>query len=338
MNNNGKFVFYESVLKTAQHIESAYGTEAAYHYLIAIIEYGCYGLIPAENDPVWAQGFESVSASISAAADRYAKAQKDGARGGRARKQVGIEEILELQNQHLTQDEIAAQLNISRSTVARRLREYKASVGDEDVNQCQNTPEIMTQDCIKTTTDNLTHQCVTKCGAAKTDTKMNQNTTAVLTHQCVNLDVPDETDTKLYQNNTAIMTQKCVNKSLSNSDSPCVKTGQRIMTQDCVKTQLNYDTNLCQNVKRVQNLTNTITITNTKTQRDGHNDTKMCQNATVDLTQKESKNDTVKELLERPRLTEAELDYLAAETDLEFTIFNNIAISGDKEWEIINEK
>lgn len=332
MDNNGKFVFYESVLKSAQNIEKFYGTETAYHFLIAVIEFGCYGLLPAENDPVWAQGFDAVAASIDAAASRYAKAQRDGARGGRARKQVSIEDILELQAQHLTQKEIAAQLNVAPRTIQRRLQEYRESTEDE---QRQNTVNIMADKYDKTDTVVLADECDTTCRRQKNGDLLRQNTTVILADECDILDGSDEIVASMRQNTTVDMADECDKKIMENLTPPDAKTGQRFMADECDKIRFNYGGLMRQNAKRRQNLTITNTITKTKKLKADENVALMRQNDTVVLTQNMTQNDVVKKLLEGPRLTEEELDYLVKETDLEFTVFNNVAVAGDKEWEIV---
>lgn len=63
--------------------------------------------------------------NIKSAKDRYATAVKNGSEGGRPRKNIDIEQILELQRQGKTQAEIGEIIGVSKNTIANRLREHK---------------------------------------------------------------------------------------------------------------------------------------------------------------------------------------------------------------------
>lgn len=127
MTNDSAFVFYESFLKTIQNVERFAGKEAAYDYLISIMEYGCYGLLPDETNPAWLYGFEQVRTAISHAQERRDKQVANGKKGGRPRTSVDVETILNMKNQGMTYKEIADMLNISESTVKRRISEAQKS-------------------------------------------------------------------------------------------------------------------------------------------------------------------------------------------------------------------
>lgn len=123
-NDNAAFVFYESFLKNIQQVERFQGKEAAYDYMMDLIEYGLYGLVPEENSITWLYGFEHMRDSIDIAQNRREKQIAQGKMGGRPRKVVDIEEILSLRNQGLSLRAIADKLSISYKTVSRRLEEY----------------------------------------------------------------------------------------------------------------------------------------------------------------------------------------------------------------------
>ena len=127
MTNDSAFVFYESFLKTIQNVERFAGKEAAYDYLMSIMEYGCYGLLPDESNPAWLYGFEQVRTAISHAQERRDKQIANGKKGGRPRTSVNAETILNMKNQGMTYKEIAGMLNISESTVKRRISEAQKS-------------------------------------------------------------------------------------------------------------------------------------------------------------------------------------------------------------------
>lgn len=123
-DNTSAFVFYESFLKGIQRVEGFEGKEAAYDFLMDLIEYGLYGLIPEEDNKTWLYGFEQMKASIDNAQNRREKQIAQGKMGGRPRKIIDIEEILLLRSQGLSLRAIADQLSISPKTVSRRLEEY----------------------------------------------------------------------------------------------------------------------------------------------------------------------------------------------------------------------
>ena len=181
----------------------------------------------------------------------------------------------------------------------------------------------------------MAHECDTNCRRQKNGDLLRQNTTVILTDDCDISDGSDEIVASMRQNTTVNMADECDKKIMENLTSPDAKTEQRFMADKCDKIQFNYGGLMRQNAKRRQNLTITNTITKTKKLKTDENVALMRQNDTAVLTQNMTQNDVVKKLLEGPRLTEEELDYLVKETDLEITVFNNIAVAGDKEWEIV---
>ena len=124
-DNTSAFVFYESFLKGIQRVESFEGKAAAYDYVMDLIEYGLYGLVPDDNNKTWLYGFEQMKASIDSAQVRREKQIAQGKMGGRPRKIVDIEEILVLKQQGLSLRAISDKLNISEKTVRRRIQEYE---------------------------------------------------------------------------------------------------------------------------------------------------------------------------------------------------------------------
>ena len=54
----------------------------------AITNFGLYGVLPEEEDKVWAYGFDALAASIASAQKRYSVAVENGKKGGRPPKAV----------------------------------------------------------------------------------------------------------------------------------------------------------------------------------------------------------------------------------------------------------
>ena len=63
--------------------------------------------------------------NIKSAKNRYAAATENGKKGGRPRKDIDIDRVLELESQEKTQAEIAEIMGVSKNTIANRLREHK---------------------------------------------------------------------------------------------------------------------------------------------------------------------------------------------------------------------
>lgn len=129
-NDNAAFVFYESFLKNIQQVERFQGKEAAYDYMMDLIEYGLYGLVPDENSITWLYGFEHMRDSIDIAQNRREKQIAQGKMGGRPRKMVDIKEILFLKQQGLSLRAISDKLHISEKTARRRIQEYEQFQND----------------------------------------------------------------------------------------------------------------------------------------------------------------------------------------------------------------
>lgn len=134
-NDNTAFVFYESFLKNIQQVERFQGKAAAYDFIMDLIEYGLYGLVPEEDNITWLYGFESMRDSIDIAQNRRQKQIAQGKMGGRPRKMVDVEEIIRLRDQGLSMKAIADKLSISYKTVSRRLEEYGQNSNTSSVHQ-----------------------------------------------------------------------------------------------------------------------------------------------------------------------------------------------------------
>ena len=117
---NNSFVLYESVYKTFQRIYKR-DKERAADYINAVMEFGIYGVIPDDNDEAWMYGLDSAIASINAAKDRRKKNIEDGAKGGRRKKDVDMEALLEMKKQGMTYQQMADEFGVSKSTIQRRL-------------------------------------------------------------------------------------------------------------------------------------------------------------------------------------------------------------------------
>lgn len=114
--NTESFVFYESTYKTYEKIKKIAGVEAAARFFEAVSEYGLYGIVPEEDDPVWLNGLEQIFTSIGRAKDRYAAAASNGAKGGRPSK-IDYDKAEELKAQGYTYKDIAAKMGCSVSSL-----------------------------------------------------------------------------------------------------------------------------------------------------------------------------------------------------------------------------
>lgn len=123
------FVFYGSIADTAEAIRKTYGIEKAWKYLYAIFDYGRFGLVPTEDDDeLYATGLASVFKSIESANERYNKAIDNGKRGGRKKKDIDPQTILNMRAGGMTLKQISEELgNISISTLKRRIAEAETA-------------------------------------------------------------------------------------------------------------------------------------------------------------------------------------------------------------------
>ena len=125
--NNESFVFYESVYKQSQILEKRLGAETALAFMNAVVEFGLYGVVPEEDDPLWLYGLEQTFTSIGAAKDRRQQQIENGKKGGRP-KTIDEQQIIELFKQGMTNAEIAAAVNCSLSSVEKKLSAYRKNV------------------------------------------------------------------------------------------------------------------------------------------------------------------------------------------------------------------
>lgn len=114
--NTESFVFYESTYKTYEKIKKIAGVEAAARFFEAVTEYGLYGIIPEEDDPVWLNGLEQIFTSIGRAKDRYEVAVSNGKKGGRPGK-IDYNKADELRAAGMTYQQIADTLGCSKSSI-----------------------------------------------------------------------------------------------------------------------------------------------------------------------------------------------------------------------------
>ena len=71
-------------------------------YINAVMEFGIYGVIPDEDDEAWLYGLDGAIASIDAAKSRRKKNIEDGAKGGRRKTDIDVEELVEMREQGMT--------------------------------------------------------------------------------------------------------------------------------------------------------------------------------------------------------------------------------------------
>lgn len=114
--NTESFVFYESTYKNYSRLKKLVGLEAADRFLEAVCDYGLYGVIPEEDDIVWAYGLEQTITSISNAKDRYTAARENGMKGGRP-SIIDYDKAVELKAEGYTYKAIAKQLGCSVSSL-----------------------------------------------------------------------------------------------------------------------------------------------------------------------------------------------------------------------------
>lgn len=123
MSNFESFVFYESFYNHMQRLKEVKGVDVAYRFAEALCEFGLYGVLPQDNDEVWIYGLEQAFTSISAAKERYNKAIEDGAKGGRKKIDVDLEELKKLKELGWSNGRIGKELGVSESTISRRCKE-----------------------------------------------------------------------------------------------------------------------------------------------------------------------------------------------------------------------
>lgn len=114
MDKAESFVFYRSFAETARLVESNADRLELYEGLIT---YGLTGEKPLLRYPLNAI-LEQMTASVKAAADRYAAAKENGEKGGRPKKYIPPEEWKAFRKEH-SQKETAEHFGISVDTLQR---------------------------------------------------------------------------------------------------------------------------------------------------------------------------------------------------------------------------
>jgi len=114
MDKAESFVFYRSFAETARLVESDADRLELYEGLIT---YGLTGEKPPLRYPLNAI-LEQMTASVKAAADRYAAAKENGEKGGRPKKYIPPEEWKAFRKEH-SQKETAEHFGISVDTLQR---------------------------------------------------------------------------------------------------------------------------------------------------------------------------------------------------------------------------
>lgn len=114
MDKVESFVFYRSFAETARLVESDADRLELYEGLIT---YGLTGEKPPLRYPLNAI-LEQMTASVKAAADRYAAAKENGEKGGRPKKYIPPEEWKAFRKEH-SQKETAEHFGISVDTLQR---------------------------------------------------------------------------------------------------------------------------------------------------------------------------------------------------------------------------
>ena len=119
---NESFVFYKDWADTIDMLDEEGAKELLYKiYLIGVNrEEEVY------VDNVYEKSFlNRVKTDIDNAKARYIHNVINGNKGGRPKIDLDIEEIMTLVNNKFTYDQIAKYMNVSRNTIANRVKEYK---------------------------------------------------------------------------------------------------------------------------------------------------------------------------------------------------------------------
>lgn len=133
MDKQDSFVFYRSFAETARLVESDADRLELYEALIA---YGLTGEKPPLRYPLNAI-LEQMTASVKAAADRYAAAKENGEKGGRPKKYIPPEEWKAFRKEH-TQKETAEHFGISVDTLQRWEKTAKPQNLNNNINDNEN--------------------------------------------------------------------------------------------------------------------------------------------------------------------------------------------------------
>ena len=113
MNYKSSFVIYESVYAQFERMVKSGNIEGANSYIDATMQYGLYGVVPDEDDPVWIYGLDKVFASIDSAKTKYSQ-----------KINIPEAELIECLRKGMTKVEIADYFSCSTDTIRRRIKEY----------------------------------------------------------------------------------------------------------------------------------------------------------------------------------------------------------------------
>lgn len=141
------FVFYRSFLETAEQLNEI-DMKISHEYLMALLNYGIYGIIPEDLNPIVGAMLNPLFRSIDAANERYERAKENGKKGGRPRK-VDWSEMYRLMREGKTDKEIAETLNCTADYV-RKKRKEKDTYNQKNQNYLTDTE---TDTITKTQTD-----------------------------------------------------------------------------------------------------------------------------------------------------------------------------------------
>lgn len=188
MATGRKFLFYESIMDTADRISENFGKEKAYDFLVDVIDFGLLGVYPDEDSPSWLYGFDTISAVIQSAQENYDRRVEAGKRGGRPKSipeedmRAVYQEVIDAESKGKTtivKRKICEKYNCSVRTLNRLLKEFRENF---DENQGQ---KVLTYDA--ETRDNWDKKDFDSSAQVGTiETKLGQNL-------CKKLEVSSET-------------------------------------------------------------------------------------------------------------------------------------------------
>ena len=115
------FVFYGSW----KELLKGFDRETAKELLWDIVNAGVGEPIESENIMIQSIIQGAIIPNIKSAKKRYENAITNGKEGGRPRKEIDIDKVIELVNQGMTYQEIADIFGVSKNTIGNRVREHK---------------------------------------------------------------------------------------------------------------------------------------------------------------------------------------------------------------------
>ena len=128
---NDSFVFYESWSNIIDSLDLNTAKDMLYQiYLV-----GMGRQLNTDNELVKGIIKGAIEPSIKSAKARYQNSIINGSKGGRPPKDLDINEILKLQSQGLTYEQIGKQLDVSKNTIADRIKKYKNQKPNNNENQ-----------------------------------------------------------------------------------------------------------------------------------------------------------------------------------------------------------